>query len=128
MRKVAAMQPVNVKLLQRESRHLTVQPAGKGRIIVSSATNSTKAHTVTYGFGADGKTVYASCSCPWGQHHGVGCSHIMAAMQVLAHRKGRRLSFWKSLDDAERQNQRIFFLTSRQSPSKGLWLTSRNAT
>lgn len=120
------MMPVNVKELQRESRQLTVQPAGRNRLVVSSASDNTKAHTVTYGFAPDGRTVYARCSCPWGQHHGVGCSHIMAALRYLAHSKGRTLSFWKSIDDAERQNHRVFYLTSRQSPKHGLWITSRN--
>jgi len=122
------MNPVNVKQLQRESRRLRVQPLGKGRMAVSSATNPNKAYVVTYAFGKDGKTVYANCTCEWGKHHGIGCSHIMAALEYLAHRKGRTLSFWPDEQAALRQNHRRFYLTSRARRNNGLWITSRKAS
>lgn len=121
------MKPINIKQLQRESRQLSVQHHAPGHIIVGSGSEAGKHHTVEYQFAEDGKTVYASCSCPWGQHQGIGCSHMMAAMEFLANSKGRTLSFWPSVDDAERQNQRMFYLTTPTTPEQGLWITSRGA-
>jgi hypothetical protein len=51
----------------------------------------------------------------------------MAALEYLASKKNRRLSFWTSQADARRQKQRVFYLSAGgQDPDdEGVWITSR---
>jgi len=49
----------------------------------------------------------------------------MAALEHLAARKGRRLSFWLSEDDARRQKRRVFFMPDKRQKN-GVWITSRS--
>lgn len=120
------MKPTQIKSLQRESRHLNARLLAPGKIQVQSATDPRSYHLVQYDF-LDDDRVVAQCTCPWGQHHGVGCSHVMAALEHLASLKGRTLSFWPSHEAAARQNRKIFLLTQAPNEADGLWLTSRNA-
>jgi hypothetical protein len=50
----------------------------------------------------------------------------MAALEFLASSKGRKLSFWSTLEEAKRQKHRVFFLTaSGKRGEDGVWITSR---
>lgn len=117
------MIPKNIKQLQNRSRKLQVFPIHKHALAVGSASNLAANHIVTVTFGPDGKAVHARCTCPWALNHGIGCSHVMAALEYLANTKDRTLSFWGSREDAIRQKQRTFYLTT--DGKDGVWITSR---
>jgi hypothetical protein len=118
--------PTNIKQLQRESRTLVCTLTGPSTIAVSSSRDPRTVYRVHFDF-VDDEKVYATCDCPWGHFQGVGCSHVMAAMEYLANLKNRTLSFWSTQDEAERQNKKTFFLTKPDDESEGLWITSRGA-
>lgn len=117
------MIPKNIKQLQNRSRHLQARLVDKNTLVVSSVSNPLANHVVTVQFDKNGKVVHARCTCPWAINHGVGCSHVMAALEYLAGLKDRTLSFWGSKEDALRQKQRLFFLEGENS--SGVWITSR---
>lgn len=119
------MKPQQIKALQAESRRLQTRRIGTDCIAVSSASEPGKEYHVQIRYG-DG-VIHARCDCPWGQHGGIACSHVMAALESLAQDKSRRLSFWLSEEDADRQNRRTLFLTNggHGDDDSGVWITSR---
>jgi hypothetical protein len=123
------MKPTNIKRLQQQSRRLRVRRVDRNTYAVDSLSNPLANHIVTVYF-SQNDVVHARCTCPWALNHGVACSHVMAALDFLASRKGRTLSFWSSSEEARRQKQRVFFLEGENrldgSP-EGVWITSRSA-
>ena len=121
------MKPKHIKQLQRQSRKLRARRVDRNTIAVESTTNPLASHIVTVRFGSNG-SVHARCTCPWAQNRGVACSHVMAALEYLAERKQRTLSFWETEREARRQKQRVFFLSGGGIKSEdGVWITSRGA-
>lgn len=118
------MIPKNVKKLQSESRQLEVRPVTKNTLVVASDSNPSMQYIVSVRFGRHGE-VYARCTCDWARHNGMGCTHVMAALEYLASLKDRTLSFWSEEDDAKRQKQRVFKLIDKRQ--NRIWITSRNA-
>ena len=116
------MIPRNIKDLQANSRHLRPRLVDADTVIVESASDPESNHTVTIQFKPDG-IVHARCTCPWAEHHGVACSHVMAALEYLASLKNRTLSFWTDPEQAHRQKRRVFYLEGENR--QGIWITSR---
>lgn len=123
------MKPVNIKQLQHRSRQLTARRVGRNTFVVESASDPKAHHVVTVRYHRDG-TLSARCTCPWAVNRGVACVHVMAALEYLAAKRGRTLSFWPSRTDAIRQKRRIFYLHGSDIGSDdngGIWITSRPA-
>lgn len=121
------MKPKHIKQLQRQSRKLQARRVDKHTLAVESTSNPQASHIVTVRFEPNGM-IHARCTCPWAQNRGIACSHVMAALEYLAERKRRTLSFWETEKEARRQKQRVFFLTSDSlTPDDGVWITSRGA-
>ena len=118
------MRPKRIKTLQARSRDLNVMSLSPRTFVVESRSNEYQNHIVRVQF-LSGEEVKATCTCPWSQHDGVACAHVMAALEHLAARKGRRLSFWLSEDDARRQKRRVFFMPDKRQKN-GVWITSRS--
>lgn len=117
------MKPINIKKIQRRSRDLQVRQVDRQTFVVDSATNPIAHHIVTVRFGRD-QSVHARCTCQWALYEGVACQHVLAALDYLARRKGRRLSFWLNEEEAERQKHRLFYLHGPHN-NDGIWITSR---
>jgi hypothetical protein len=94
---------VKLKQLQGKSRHLHVMPRDpeRGLYLVESA--SQPGHVYEVALAPDGLS--GQCSCPWGQHGGTNCKHVLAALQERYADEGR-LSFWQSAQAAQRQHRR----------------------
>lgn len=120
------MRPKYIKRLQAESKRLHVRRVDRQTYAVESTTNPLAQHIVTVRFGPH-NTVHARCTCPWAINRGVACSHVMATLDHLAGQKGRRLSFWLTQEDAERQKHRTFYLAGASHEEEGVWITSRPA-
>lgn len=121
------MKPKHIKVLQSQSRELNCQMLDKHTILVESATNPNAQHVVTVNFDEE-NYVHARCTCEWARHRGVGCTHVLAALEYLANFKKRTLSFWVSEDEARRQKHRRFYLVSGSGKrTNGIWITSRAA-
>lgn len=116
--------PKNLRDLRERSKHLTATILNAHTVIVSSDSNAVANHLVTLKYNA-GAIISARCTCPWAQHGGVACSHVIAALERLAEYKGRKLSFWHSRAEAERQKKRTFRISGRQN--EDVWITSRTA-
>ena len=60
------------------------------------------------------------CSCDWARYHpDLICSHRMAVLNhIEEQKKGRRLSFWSTEDDAQRQHRPM-------KAALDVWATSR---
>lgn len=119
------MKPKNIKELQLESRRLRARRVDRHTYVVESRTNPQANHVVMVRFDDDG-TVFTRCTCPWALHNGIACSHVLAALEYMASRKGRRLSFWLNHEDAQRQKHRTFYMAGT-SKNDGVWITSRSA-
>lgn len=121
------MLPKNIKQAQSRSRKLAARIVGRQTIIVDSQTEAPGRHAVTIRYRSDRQTIEASCTCSWSSHQGVACAHVMAALETLAGRKGRTLSYWLTEDEARRQRHRRFFLTrvGDFERAEGVWITSR---
>ena len=125
------MRPSQLKALQAKSKRLHVQmitPHHAGEsfvVIVGSRSNAALNRVVTVRFLPDG-TIHARCTCQWAEHGGIACSHVIAALNKLAERKQRRLSYWLTHEEAHRQKKALFQLTGEQS-SDFVWITSRSA-
>lgn len=120
------MKPKNLKQIQSQSKGLRVRRVDRGTYVVESVSNPAANHIVTVRFGAGG-AVHARCTCPWALHSGIACSHVVATLEYLAGRKGRRLSFWPTEGDARRQKHRTFRLVDSRDSNGGVWITSRGA-
>ncbi|MBI5670233.1 MAG: SWIM zinc finger family protein [Chloroflexi bacterium] len=118
------MKPKNLKNLQNRGRELRAYILNPNLVVVESTSNPMASHVVTVTYQPDGK-IHARCTCPWAINGGVGCSHVMAALEHLAEIRGRRLSFWPSREEAQRQKRRIFFLSADTRDDDGIWITSR---
>jgi hypothetical protein len=117
------MIPKQIKKIQARSRDLKVMPINPRTFVVESRSDEFNNHVVEVQFEPDGEVI-TRCTCEWAQYHGVACAHVMAALEHLAARKGRRLSFWLTQDDARRQKHRIFYMTNGEDDD-GVWITSR---
>lgn len=118
------MKPKQIKFIQAKSRDMHVMHINPTTLLVESQSDDLNNHVVRVQFMPNGE-VRTECTCEWSQYHGVACAHTMAALEHLAERKGRTLSFWLTENDARRQKQRIFYLTHRKHPTDGVWITSR---
>jgi uncharacterized Zn finger protein len=119
------MLPKYIKQAQARSRKLKARVVGRQTVIVDSQTEAPGRHAVTIRYRPQGHVIEASCTCSWGAHHGVACAHIMAALEALAMRRQRTLSYWLTEDEARRQRHRRFFLTRLGQQAEGVWVTSR---
>jgi uncharacterized Zn finger protein len=92
---------VRVKTLQRASRGLevVVRDAERGQYLVSSASQL----GVFYAVDLEPAALRGRCTCPWAQHGGTNCKHVMAALRT--HHSSGQLSFWRTLQDARRQHR-----------------------
>ena len=120
------MKPSNLKQLQAESRKLQARHVDRHTLVVQSTSNPQANHIVTVEFNDDG-TLHARCTCQWALNRGVACTHVMAALEYLASKKNRTLSFWSTQEEAERQKHRVFYLygSRRDDDDDGVWITSR---
>lgn len=118
------MKPRNIKHLQVRARDLNATIVNRNTVIVESTTTPTASHVVTVEHDDEG-TIHARCTCPWAINGGIACSHVLAALDALASRKGRALSFWTDKQSARRQKHRILFLSGGRRQSDGVWITSR---
>lgn len=121
------MKPKKIKHLQQRSRDLTVIPVNTHTLRVESKSDEWSSYVVEVGFGKNGE-VRTTCNCEWAQYRGVACVHAMAALEFLAARKGRTLSFWLDEDAARRQKHRTFQLHHPKSDADRVWITSRRAS
>jgi uncharacterized Zn finger protein len=118
------MLPQNIKRGQKVSNRLTVTKVAKNTFVVCSETDFSKHYTVNiYYFGGD--TIGAACDCEFGNHGGVGCKHVMAALSELSKGKGRILSFWKTEEEALQQKRRVLRLTGKSGMGDTIYITSR---
>lgn len=114
---------VHLKQLQRASRDLTVIAIDQEqrRYLVGSAHNSEHQYQVTL----DADTATGQCTCPWAQHGGINCKHVLAALRE--HHAGQgALSFWKTPSDARRQHRHTLegdglYVTLRPSQRERRW-------
>ena len=122
------MKPTEIKKLQQRSHNLLVRRITPNTLVVTSRSNMNAHHVVSIETEAGG-TIHARCTCPWAINGGVACSHVIAALEALAARRGRRLSFWTDVSEAQRQKKRIFYLrgTKLRTENEGVWITSRAA-
>jgi uncharacterized Zn finger protein len=121
------MKPTQLKSLQEKSKKLAVRlilPAHSGEpyqaLVQSSARLS---HLVTIKFEPNG-AIHAACTCPWGEHGGIACSHVMATLSRMAELKRSALSFWSTPEDARRQKKRTFRLVDGEQDDQ-IWITTR---
>lgn len=117
------MKPKHIKQLQAQSRKLQARRVDNDTFVVESISNPVANHIVTVRFQPDG-TINTRCTCEWAINQGVGCSHVLAALEYIASIKGRTLSFWLTEEEAVRQKQRVFYLSGAKRDD-GLWITSR---
>ncbi len=119
------MKPVNFKELQGRAKTLRASRINRRTYVVQSLSSQTANHIVTLDYTPD-DGIQARCTCPWAINGGVACTHVIAVLEKLAERRGRRLSFWTSENEAQRQKRRRFYLKGGK-PSEGVWITSRTA-
>ncbi len=121
------MIPKHIKQLQNRSRDLRAHVLNAHTVVVESTTSSTANHVVTVEYDDVG-VIHARCTCPWAINGGVACSHVIAALEALAARRGRTLSFWSDYDQARKQKHRTFYLAARRNKQdkNGVWITSRS--
>lgn len=117
------MLPKHIKQLQNRSRNLHARQVGRQTIMVDS-TDAPGRHAVTIRYHPENGEITAYCTCNWANHNGVACSHVMAALAMIASKKGRALSYWLTEDEARRQRHKRFRLT-RGGDTEGVWITSR---
>lgn len=119
------MKPKHIKDLQEKAKDLRATLVNKNTIVVESTSNAAANHIVTVEYDSDG-TIHARCTCPWAINGGVACTHVIAALELLASRRGRRLSFWANESEAQRQKRRTFYLRgAKVRDEDGVWITSR---
>jgi hypothetical protein len=119
------MKPKEIKRLQTQAKHMQVRQIASGTLIVESKSNPHAHHIVTVERDQEG-SIRARCTCPWAQNGGYGCSHVLAALEYLAEKKQRTVSFWLDKKDAERQKQRILHLAGdHRADDSGIWITTR---
>jgi hypothetical protein len=119
------MKPTEIKKLQRRSRDLRVRRVAPNILVVTSQSNPYAHHIVTIEAEKNG-IIHARCTCPWAQNGGYGCPHVMAALNYLADKQRRAISFWADLEEAKRQRHRILRLAG-SGPDGDIFITSRPA-
>jgi len=107
------------KQIQKKSRHLTVRQVHPNWFKVSSDEDNVE---YDVNLGVNGGT----CNCMWGRcrpshDHRSGCSHVIAAMNYRAMKRGKRVSIWTNKADARRQHRPTLQI------GDGLFLTTRPA-
>lgn len=112
-----AQQITSAKQIQQKSRSHAVRQIGPNWYKVTSGETG---HIYNVNLGLNGGT----CTCPWGQQRPdddrrSACSHVVAAINYRASRKGRRISAWDSIKDAHRQHRPVLKI------GDGVILTSR---
>jgi hypothetical protein len=120
------MKPKNLKKLYAQSKDLKPRVLNAHTVAVTSTTTPSANHIVTVEYDKDG-TIHARCTCPWALYGGVACTHVLAALEALAKTRGKRLSFWRSREDAQRQKRRVFCIKDHETQTDGVWVTSRRA-
>ncbi|MBK8026234.1 MAG: SWIM zinc finger family protein [Chloroflexi bacterium] len=90
-------------------------------LVVYSRSNPQLQHIVTIEWDQRAG-IRARCTCPWAQHGGAACSHVLAALNFLAAEKNRTISFWLNADDARRQKHRVLTLRAGDGD---VFITSR---
>lgn len=124
------MKPKQLKALREKSKRLSVRlirPKWRGdpfMAIVGSSSNAVFNHFVTVQFQRDGM-IQARCTCPWAEHGGVACCHVIGTLSKLAEEKHSVLSFWSSYQDAVRQKRSVFHLVGNMT-DEAIWITSRH--
>jgi len=95
-----------VKQLQAASRQLQVIPRdpAHGRYLVASAHDSDRYYQVA----VDRDEMSGHCTCPWAQHGGINCKHVLAALSA-AYAPWGAISFWPTADAAHRQHRRVLW-------------------
>ncbi|HEU4322564.1 MAG TPA: SWIM zinc finger family protein [Roseiflexaceae bacterium] len=106
---------VRVKQLQGASRSLNVIPLEpeRGEYLVESASQPGQVYHVTL----DQERLGGRCTCPWAEHGGINCKHVLAALREH-HAASGELSFWPSSAAARRQHRRTL-------AGDGLYVTVR---
>ena len=117
------MTPREIKKLQARSRGLRAKIVSQNVVAVTSRTHPAMRHFVTVEWLGDG-AIRALCTCPWGMNGGACCSHVMAALNILAAQTDKVVSFWPDRDEAERQKHRLLRLVG-EAPEDELYLTTR---
>ncbi|MCK6577808.1 MAG: SWIM zinc finger domain-containing protein [Anaerolineae bacterium] len=117
------MKPTDIKRLQKRSRVMRVTRVTPTTLVVYSRSNPQLQHIVTIEWDRRAG-IRARCTCPWAQHGGAACSHVLAALNFLAAEKHRTISFWLNVDDARRQKHRVLTLRAGDGD---VFITSRPA-
>ncbi len=119
------MKPTKIKKLQARSKNLRARIVAPNTLVVTSRSNPYAHHIVTLETEPDG-SIHARCTCPWAQNGGYGCSHVMAALNHVAAKQQRVLSFWLDIDEAKRQRHRILRLAGANRDG-AIYMTTRPA-
>lgn len=114
------MLPKNIKNIQNRSRKLAVTQVN-GEVFKVQSQTSVVPHKVTLTVDKDGH-IHSACTCEWSRNEGVACAHTLAALNFVANKKQKSLSFWLTEGEARRQNRRVFQLMNDESQ---IWVTSR---
>jgi hypothetical protein len=117
------MNPKHIKKLQARSRGLRAKLVSENVVAVTSRSQPPIQHFVTVETSDDGE-ILARCTCPWGMNGGACCSHVMAALNLLAAQHERRVSFWRDEQEATRQKHRILRVVGGTSDS-AIYVTTR---
>ena len=122
-----ANKPVHLKRLQARSKRLIVRRVARDTYVCASKTRPSLQHVVTVEWRPD-ESIHARCTCPWSVYGGFGCAHVMAVLRTIADRQNKRISFWSTHEEAERQHHRVLrltgdgwddiFISSRPQPRK----------
>jgi hypothetical protein len=106
---------VHIKQLQAASRRLMAIPRDpdRRRYLVESASQSGQYYEVAL----QQNELAGHCTCPWSQHGGINCKHVLAALRAEYEPWGA-LSFWPTPDAARRQHRRVL-------PGERLYATLR---
>jgi hypothetical protein len=121
------MKPRNLHKIYGQSKRLRARVVAHNTVAVTSNNNPVANQIVIVHFDADG-AIHASCTCAWAINGGIACSHVLAALEALASKKGRRLSFWLTREEALRQKRRVFRIVDRDPKADdSIWVTSRAA-
>jgi uncharacterized Zn finger protein len=105
-----ANKPVHLKRLQARSKRLTVRRVARDTYVCASKSRPSLQHVVTVGW-QQNESIHARCTCPWSVYGGFGCVHVMAVLRTIAERQNKRISFWSTHEEAERQRHRVLRLT-----------------
>lgn len=115
------MKPTDIKRLQKRSRDMRVTRVAPNTLVVYSQSNPQLQHIVTVEW--DKRVgIRARCTCPWAQHGGAACSHVLAALNHIAEQQHRVISFWLDPEDARRQKHRVLTLRAGDGD---VYITSR---